>query len=250
MLLVCWEVPQDRGWGWGSCWRWGSSLPPPGNRPQLPSEATSFWRGLPPPPTVPVLPLGAACAVQPPRGQEPQGGAAEHRAQARPPPVLGGLPIQTHWGSPQAAGADLGGTAPGQPTARLQGRAPHWTPRLCVHALWLLQPQRPPAPEQGMRSWVFTAPRTPTAAPSPGADGAGGAARAGSLVESVPLPIRVVCHLSPLKLPLPLRPAPRRHRVCAGEGQATDASQWLPPSVSCPLMGTPDPRASHLMPQR
>lgn len=69
--------------------------------------------GLPPPPTVPVLPLGAARSVQPPRGQEPRGGATEHRAQARPAHVLWGLPVQTHWGSPRAAGADLGGAARG-----------------------------------------------------------------------------------------------------------------------------------------
>ena len=34
-------------------------------------------------------------------------------------------------------------------------------PRLCVHAPWPLQSQLPPAPEQGVSSWVFTAPRTP-----------------------------------------------------------------------------------------
>lgn len=255
MLLMCWAVPQDHCWGWGSCWRLGSSLPLPGNRPQLPREATSFWSSLPPPPTVPVLPLGAARSVQPPRGQEWRGGAAEHRAQARPPPVFGGLSVQTHWGSPRAAGADLGGAAPGQLTARLLVRAPYQAPGALCHAPWPLQSQLPPAPEQGVSSWVFTAPRTPEPPRPQEQTGLGG--RQGRVPPGVcpAAPVRVVCHSSPLRLPLPPHPAPHWALGCVlgrplGRDRRQRASQWPPPSVVCLPTGTPDPRASHLTPRR
>lgn len=89
---------------------WGSSLLPPGNRPQLlgfrnggEKRQRPSARALPPPLTVPALLPGVALSVQPARGQEPQGGATECRAQARALPVLKGPPFQTHSCFPGAA---------------------------------------------------------------------------------------------------------------------------------------------------
>ena len=94
------------------CWRPGSSLPLPGNRPQ-PSEATSSWRACLHRPRSLSSRWGHPALSSHPGARSREGGATEHRAQARPAHVLWGLPVQTHWGSPGAAGADLGGAARG-----------------------------------------------------------------------------------------------------------------------------------------